>query len=173
MSNSPVMTMREVKSRRGDPAFQIVGERGLLGRDRAHHHGGEIAVARQQPAHRIDKDVAAFLRAHPAETADRVTSGQAAFRKGCGAIGRRRIDVGIDAVRDHGRGALEVRRRKIAGRDDRVHPPISHRVIQLWCRCAADVNTSFERPAGARGAARPRSSRCCAARARSAASSPP
>ena len=96
-----------------DPLLQIVGKAGLLRHDGADHDGGEIGIARQQPAHRIDKDIAALLRADPAEAADRVASRQSAFGERRGAIRRRRVDVGVDAMRDHGRFALQIGRRDI------------------------------------------------------------
>ncbi len=97
------MTMRECKSGRLDAFFQIVGKRRLLHRYRADDDGGEIGIARQQPAHRLDEHIGAFLRAHPAEAADRVTARQSGFRESRRAIGRRRVAIGIDAMRNHGR----------------------------------------------------------------------
>ena len=86
------MTMRDGKPGGLDAFFQIVGEYGLLGHDRADDHRGKIGIARQQPAHRIHEHVGALLRAHPAEAADRVAARQLRFRERGRAIGRRRVD---------------------------------------------------------------------------------
>ena len=57
-------------------AFQPFDERQVVDRDVADDHGGEVGIFRQEPAHRLDEQVAAFLLAHPAERPDAVCPGR-------------------------------------------------------------------------------------------------
>ena len=111
------------KPGRRDPLLQIIGERTLLHRDLADDDRSEIRIARQQPAHRIDENICALLCAHPAEAADGVAARQSGLSEGRGAIRRRRIAIGIDAMRDDSRFTLEIGSRDVGGCDDRIHLP--------------------------------------------------
>ena len=103
------MTTRALQPGGLDLLFQSIGKTLLLRHDGADDDGGEIGIARQQPAHRLDEHIRALLRAHPAEAADRVTARQFRFGKCRRAIGRRCVAIGIDAMHHHGRFALEKR----------------------------------------------------------------
>ena len=82
----------------------------MLGRDGADQHRGEIRIARQQAAHRLHKQIAAFLGAHPAEASNGVAARQSGLRERRHAVGRRRIAIGIDTVGNDDCLALEERR---------------------------------------------------------------
>ena len=52
----------------------------------------------------------------------RVFSRQTRFGEGRAPVRRRGIEIDVDAVMDDGRRARHVSRRRLAGRDDRIHP---------------------------------------------------
>ena len=85
------------------------------------HHGAEIRILRQKPAHRLDEQIAAFLLSHAAERSDPIFSGQACLGEGGEAVGGRGIEIDVDAVKDHRRRAPQKLRRDLARRDHRIH----------------------------------------------------
>ncbi len=116
--------MRDCRPAASIRLFQIVGKACLLRRDRADHDGGEIGIARQQPAHRLHEHVACPSARAPGRSS-RSRSGPAIRlprmpRRDPAAAHRRSVSTpcGITVA-----ATLEKRCRDIAGGDDRVHPP--------------------------------------------------
>ena len=115
--------MRSVRPAAAIRCFEPLDEGQIVDGREPDHHGAEIRISRQQPAHRLDEQVAAFLPSHAAERSDPILSGQACFGEGGEAVGGRGIEIDVDAVKDHRRRAPQKLRRDLARRDHRVHSP--------------------------------------------------
>jgi len=102
---------------------QSTQKRLLIGRYRSDDHSREIGIARQKPAHRVDKDVGALLLADAAKAADTVFSRQTAGRKKRFTINRRPVKVGVDTMMNHLRRNLQIRCCRNARGDHAVHAP--------------------------------------------------
>ncbi len=79
--------MRFVRPVSLDLTLQSLDEGQIVDGGKPDHHGAKIRIARQEPAHRLDEQVAAFLLSHPAERSDRIFSRQTRLGEGRAPVG--------------------------------------------------------------------------------------
>ena len=110
--------LASVEWARGHTALQPRQE--MLGM--AFHDELHVAILAALPClDGLDEQIAALLLSHSAEGSNPVLSGQACFRKGRDSVGRRPIDININAVKDDRRWSPQKLRRDLARRDHRIH----------------------------------------------------
>ena len=125
--------MRSLKPAAAIRCLSFSDKRHIVDRDVADDDGGEVGIFRQKPAHGLDEEIAALLAAHPSERPDPVFARQAGRRESRKAVGGRPIGLEIDAVMDDGRGPPQERGRRLAGRDDGVHPRDEEVCVAGFC----------------------------------------